>query len=149
MMFFHQAGAVFVLVGLTLWLQSAGIGGLITWVKRALGGDISKFGPLRSVDLFVRFTTAVVALHALEILLWASCYRWFCFPSWDSALYFSASSYSTVGYGDVTLPFKWRILGPIESVLGVLMCGISVSVLFAIALRLVGSDKRSSETYVQ
>lgn len=143
-MFVLEAGATFVLVSLTLWLQSAGIGGLITWVKRVLGRDISRFGPLRSANLLVRVTTAVVALHALEILLWASCYRWFCFPSWNSALYFSACSYSTGGYGDVTLPFKWRMLGPVESILGVLMCGISVCVLFAIAMRLIGSDKRSS-----
>ena len=138
--FFHQAGTTFVLIGLTLWLQSAGIGGLIAWAKRALRGDISKVGPLRTADLLVRFTTAVVVLHAIEILLWATCYRWLCFSSWDSALYFSATSYSTVGYGDVTLPRQWQMLGPVESVLGVLMSGISVSLLFAIAMHLIGPE---------
>ena len=142
MIFVHQAGLAFLLVTLTLWFQSAGIGGLTTWARRALEGDISKLGPLRSADLLVRFTTAVVALHALEILLWASCYRWFCFSSWESAFYFSATSYSTVGYGDITLPLKWRMLGPIESIMGVLMCGISVSLLFAIAVRLIGPERR-------
>ncbi len=143
-MFFHQAGVAVVLVSLTLWLHSAGIGGLIAWVKHVLKSDIHALGPLRSAVLVVRFSATTVVLHGLQILLWASCYRWFCFPTWESALYFSASSYSTVGYGDVTLPFKWRMLGPVESVLGVLMCGISVSLLFAIAMRLVGSDKGSS-----
>jgi hypothetical protein len=57
-------------------------------------------------------------------------------------VYFSATSYSTVGYGDVTLPLKWRMLGPIESITGVLMCGISVSLLFAIATRLVGPERQ-------
>src|SRR5580704_3875469 len=73
-----------------------------------------------------------------------------------SSLYFSASSYSTVGYGDVVLPRVWHLLGPVESITGVLMCGISVSCLFAVATRLVeresgappmqyvnGSDARS------
>lgn len=143
-MFFHHVVIAFLLVVLTLWLQAAGIGGLIAWVKRALRGDISKVGPLRAAHLLVRFTTAIVVLHALEILLWASCYRRLCFPSWDSALYFSATSYSTVGYGDVTLPLQWRMLGPVESVLGVLMSGISVSLLFAIATRLIGPENRSA-----
>ena len=39
-------------------------------------------------------------------------------------------------------PLKWRILGLIESVTGVLMCGISVSVVFAIATRLVGPERQ-------
>jgi voltage-gated potassium channel len=141
MMFAQQAGAAFLLVTLTLWLQSAGSAALIAWVRPAVAGDIHKLGPLHSTALVVRLTTAVVALHALEILLWAGCYRWFCFGSWESAFYFSASSYATVGYGDVTLPLKWRMLGPLESITGVLMSGISVSLLFAIATRLVGRDR--------
>ena len=48
--------------------------------------------------------------------------------------------HATVGYGDVLLPERWRLLGPLESVVGVLMCGISVSLLFALVTRLIGSD---------
>jgi voltage-gated potassium channel len=144
MMFFHQAGTAFVLVSLTLWLQSAGIAALISWVRRSIKGDIHALGLFHSAVFVVRFTTAVIILHAFQILLWAGCYRWLCFPDWDSALYFSASSYSTVGYGDITLPLNWRMLGPLESIVGVLMCGISVSLLFAIALRLLGPERRSA-----
>jgi hypothetical protein len=53
------------------------------------------------------------------------------------AFYFLASSYSAVGYGDVVLPRAWRSLGPIESVTGVLMCGLSTALLFAIVHLLV------------
>jgi hypothetical protein len=142
MMFAQRAGATLVLVALTLWLQCGGIAVLINWARRFLAGDIHKLGPFHTARLVVRLTTVMVALHVLEILLWASCYRWFCFPSWESAVYFSATSYSTVGYGDVTLLLKWRMLGPIESITGVLMCGISVSLLFAIATRLVGPERQ-------
>jgi len=41
----------------------------------------------------------------------------------------------------IALPSKWRMLGPIESILGILMCGLSVSLLFAIATRLVGNER--------
>lgn len=34
----------------------------------------------------------------------------------ESAFYFSAASYSTVGYGDLLLSETWRILDPVESV---------------------------------
>jgi hypothetical protein len=68
-----------------------------------------------------------------------------CFPSWELAFYFSATSYSTVGYGDMILPSNWRLLGPLEGIIGVLMCGISVSVLFALVTRLLDRDARSSQ----
>ena len=137
----RQLGTAFLLVTLTMWLECGGIAQLITWARRAVAGDIHKLGPYRSAALVVRVTTAVIALHALQVLVWAGCYRWLCLPSWESALYFSATSYTTVGYGDIILPSKWRMLGPIESILGILMCGLSVSLLFAIATRLMGNER--------
>jgi hypothetical protein len=47
-----------------------------------------------------------------------------------------------VGYGDVVLPQTWRTLGPVESVIGVLMCGLSASFLFAIVSRLIEREAR-------
>ena len=74
----------------------------------------------------------------------ASFYRLLCFPSWELSFYFSPSSYATVGYGDVTLPSRWRLLGPLESMAGVLMCGVSVCLLFATITRLLDRDPRRS-----
>ena len=143
-MSFHRVVAELPLITLTLWLQSAGVAALITWVRSVLAGDIREMGALRSAALVVRLAMAVVVLHGLEILLWAGFYRWRCFLSWDSAIYFSASSYSTLGSSDVSLPTSWRTLGPLESVIGVLMCGISASLLFAIVTRLINREERFS-----
>jgi hypothetical protein len=88
--------------------------------------------------------TAFIGLHLLEILLWAGFYRWLCFRLWEPAFYFSAASYATVGYGDVVLPQMWRNLGPVESIIGVLMCGLSASFLFAIVSRLVDRETKLS-----
>jgi voltage-gated potassium channel len=143
-MSFHRVVAELPLITLTLWLQSAGVAALVTWVRRALEGDMREMSTFRFTAFVVRLAMAVVVLHGLEILLWAVFYRWRCLPTWDSAIYFSASSYSTLGCNDVTLPPVWRTLGPLESVIGVLMCGISVSLLFAIVTRLINRDERSS-----
>jgi voltage-gated potassium channel len=143
-MSFHRVVAELPLITLTLWLQSAGVAALIAWVRPALAGDAHQIRGLRTAALIVRFTAAVVLLHGLEILLWACFYRWRCLPSWDYAIYFSASSYSTLGCSDVSLPPNWRTLGPLESIIGVLMCGISGSLLFAIVTRLTSHNARSS-----
>ena len=101
----HRFGAELPLITVTLWLQSAGVAILIAWVRRALGRDM-QIGAIRSAALLVRFTAAVVVLHGMEILLWACFYRWRCLPSWDSAIYFSASSYSTLGCNDLSFPVE-------------------------------------------
>jgi len=140
----REIGVAACMVMVTLWLQSVGLAALILWIRRALASDLHRLGPFRSAVLVVRLIAAVIVLHGVLILFWASCYRRLCFSSWGSALYFSASSYATVGYGDIVLPSNWRMLGPLESIIGVLMCGISVSVLFATVARLVNRDARSS-----
>ena len=143
MILLTQIGAAVLLVSLTLLLQVAGVTALIEWLKRVLTRDVDKHGPTYSATLVVESTVAIVLLHGLAILLWAGFYRLRCFPSWEIAFYFSASSYSTVGYGDVVIPPAWRLLGPLESVTGVLMCGISISVLFALVSRLLDRDTQS------
>lgn len=105
-----QIGVAALLLSLTLGLQCAGMTTLIEWLKRVLTRDIHKHGPAYSAPLVVKSTVAIVVLHGLVILLWASWYRLRCFASWELAFYFSASSYSTVGYGDLVLPSKWRWL---------------------------------------
>jgi voltage-gated potassium channel len=119
---------------------------LIQWARAHLPRGIHRLGPLRSAVLVVRLTTLIVCLHVLEILLWAWFYRWYCFATWESAFYFSATSYSTVGYGDLILQRAWRIVGPVESLTGVLMCGFSASFLFAIVTRLVERDEQAART---
>src|SRR5713101_6443629 len=144
MIFVREASAAVVLVTLTLSLQCAGMAALIAWGRTSLAPDVHRLGPIRSALLMVRFITAFIGLHVLEILLWAGFYRWLCFPLWESAFYFSAASYATVGYGDVVLPQMWRTLGPVESIIGVLMCGLSASFLFAIVTRLVERETKLS-----
>lgn len=147
MILFNQICAAVLLVGLTLCLQCAGAIMLIEWLKRVLSRDVHKHGPVYSATLVVKSAVAIVIMHGLVILLWTNFYRTHCFPSWELAFYFSASSYSTVGYGDLILPSNWRLLGPLEAITGVLMCGISVSVLFALVTRLLDRDTPSLRTH--
>ena len=129
------------LAALTLAIESAGMAVLIHWVRAYFARGMIRTQSLwHTAVLMIRFTSMTILLHLLQILLWAAFYRVRCFRSWESCFYFSATSYSTVGYGDIVLPPVWRLLGPVEAIMGVLMCGISVSALFAIAARLIGNE---------
>ena len=140
MMMLDEIGTAVLLVLITLSVQCAGAAMLINWLRRALGREFRAVRMSSSAVLVMQATIGVIILQGLIILLWASYYRWHCFSSWESAFYFSATSYSTVGYGDVVLPPQWRLLGPLESMTGVLMCGISVSLLFALVSKLVARE---------
>ena len=113
---------------------------LIEWLKRVMARGIYTLGSIRAAVLVMQAALAMIVLHGVVILFWAGFYRLRCFPSWELAFYFSGSTYATVGYGDVILPSQWRLLGPLESLTGVLMCGVSVSILFALVTRLVDSQ---------
>jgi voltage-gated potassium channel len=146
MILFNQIVTAVLLLSLTLCWECASVTRLIEWLKRVLTRDIHQHRPVYSATLEVKSTVAIVILHGLVILLWASFYRTRCFPSWELAFYFSASSYSTVGYRDLILPSNWRSLGTLEAITDVLMCGISVSVVFALITRLLDRHTPSLRT---
>ena len=60
-------------------------------------------------------------------------------PDAESALYFSGVSYTTIGYGDLVLLKPWRVLGPVEGLTGILMCGLSAGLFFALVTRIYAS----------
>ena len=89
--------------------------------------------------ILTRLVFGLLLLHLLQISVWAWCYEWGdCFPDFATSFYYSATSYSTAGYGDVTPPGNWRIIGSIEAVTGILMFGWSTGVLFAVVHGLIG-----------
>jgi hypothetical protein len=67
-------------------LQCAGVAALVEWLRGATAGDGQGFGPVRAAVLVVKSTIAIILLHGLVILLWASFYRLQCFPSWGTRL---------------------------------------------------------------
>src|ERR1044072_2976898 len=62
--------------------------------------------------LFVLVAGWIILLHLAEIAVWAAFYLWRdAMPDLAAALYFSAVTYTTTGYGDLVLPEGWRLLG--------------------------------------
>ena len=49
------------------------------------------------------------------------------FSDWATAYYFSLVNFSTFGYGDIVMSERWRILGPLQAINGVLMIGVSTA----------------------
>src|SRR5262249_61726399 len=72
------------------------------------------------------------AAHLIQIALWAVAFVVVgALPTFDRALYYSAQNYTALGYGDVVVSEQWRLLGPLESINGLLLFGLSTAVMFA------------------
>ena len=57
-------------------------------------------------------------------------------PDFESALYFSTTSFTTIGYGDVVLEKSWRLFGAVEGANGLLLFGWSTAFLIAVTARM-------------
>ena len=87
----------------------------------------------------------LVLLHLAEISIWGLFYLWRgCLTDPQTAFYFSGATYTTIGYGDVVLAKPWRLLGPIEGLMGVLMCGLSTGYFFVIVSSIYQARSRKA-----
>jgi hypothetical protein len=99
-----------------------------------------------AVTALVMLITA--AAHLTQIALWAAAFL-LCgeISGFEKAFYFSAQNCTALGYGDVLLSDRWRLLGPLEAINGLLFFGLSTALLFAIISRLIANHLRAEIGY--
>jgi len=97
-------------------------------VQHPLGGN-------PALLVFMQFSVLMVLLmlgNVLQILIWALLYRALdAFPDLETAAYFSGVTFTTLGYGDLTLPKRFRLVGVLQAANGVMMFGMTTSVFVA------------------
>ena len=132
-----------ILLALTVVVHAVGLMLLLRWVSRAHIQVSARFWVM--TWLLIRLAWSLIVIHLVEIAIWALFFwRERCLPDLESAFYFAGVTYTTVGYGDLVLPKEWRLLGPVEGLTGILMCGLSTGFFFAVVSRLFAAKKDSS-----
>lgn len=121
------------IVAICVMIHTAGLAALIEWLLGRRARLERQSGTAHFTLLLIWVFGGIILLHLMETAVWAVFYQWWrLFPDFETSFYFSLGSYTTIGYGDVVLPQKWRLLGGIEGVSGVLLCGLSTAFIFAI-----------------
>jgi hypothetical protein len=94
---------------------------------------LSRWGRLTRVS----GTVLLVFLAALvEVSLWAGAYlATGAIPDTETALYFSTVTFTTLGYGDVVLSHRWRLLASFEAANGIILFGWSTALVIATVQR--------------
>ena len=95
----------------------------------------------RSAATRVSLISAVVLMMFFAALLeagtWAAVYLAVgAIPDLETALYFSTVTFTTLGYGDVTLDAGWRLLASFQAANGTIMFGWTTAIVMAVIRRM-------------
>jgi hypothetical protein len=75
----------------------------------------------------------LATLHGIEAALWATAYWWLgALGSLADAILYSIDTISTRGASGLTIAQRWRMLGALEAMNGMLVFGISTAYIFAV-----------------
>jgi Ca2+/Na+ antiporter len=133
------------LMALCVIVHAMGMTTLLRWVNHVVARMRARFW--FSSWMLVRTAGYIILLHLIEITIWAFFYAWgHGMPDLPSALYFSAVTYTTTGYGDLVLPNEWRLVGGVEALTGILMCGWSAAFFFAVVSRMNETRPKPKQT---
>ena len=127
------------LMSVCVMIHAAGITSVLRWMRRVSIAEGWWFWNW----LFIQLAGWIIFLHLSEITAWALVYVWRdALPDLATAMYFSAVTYTTTGYGDLVLPENWRLVGAVEALTGILMCGWSTGFFFAVTSKLMDSKAK-------
>ena len=101
------------------------------------------FWKIVAVLMIVTLITA--AAHLGAIALWTTALLMTGeISTFEKACYLSAQNYTALGYGDIILSERWRMLGPLEAINGLLLVGLSTAVMFAVMNHLITKKLRQT-----
>ena len=80
----------------------------------------------------------MILLHLAGAAVWALAYYWVGeFHDFQTALYFSVVTATSLGYGDITLSESWRLLAIFEAMSGLLLFGASTASVFQLMVKIL------------
>ncbi|WP_170402963.1 ion channel [Ruegeria arenilitoris] len=114
--------------------------GLLTWctimVRKVINRWEGQGTFLPTAGPIALALAVIVATHTIQVWIWAIVWvMGDVLPDWNSALYFSLVTFTTLGYGDIVLGEGLRIFGAFASVTGLLAFGLSTAFMVALMTR--------------
>ncbi len=137
-MFGAQIALGYAMIALTTVIHTAGVLWLIATLKHFGVATLASLSYVRMTRILVVTILLIALFHTVEIWAWALLYHLLDqFESFETALYFSTVTFTTLGYGDIVLQERWQLLSSVEAVNGIILFGVSTAVVFEILRRLL------------
>ncbi|MFN2359999.1 MAG: potassium channel family protein [Marinobacter sp.] len=128
----------FGLVAATVLIHTTFLAVSMRWLSGRNTGPAFDFDFWPLTWLFVRLVWILLVSHTAQITIWAFFYYLGgALPDFESAVYFSGVTYTTIGYGDVLVMPPWRIIATVEGLTGIVMCSLSAAFFFTVLTNLL------------
>jgi hypothetical protein len=109
---------------------------IVVRVAQIRGARTTSHPSLILMAVMIPTVLVLMVTHALEVIVWSSAYSILDAAAAGADLvYFAFVNYTTLGYGDVLPVERWRLLGPVTAMNGVLLFGWSTAVIFEVLRR--------------
>jgi hypothetical protein len=126
-----------VVIAFTVAIHTVGIIGLVAFLRLIGFHTLGERNYIGLTRILVVVILGVFLIHTFEIWCWAVLYLWLDqFESMERALYFSTVTFTTLGYGDITLNERWQLLSSFEAANGIILFGVSTAFVFAVMRQL-------------
>ena len=118
-------------------VHGAGLGHILDLYERRSAVYRHRFRhPYLATSLFAVTILLMLFLHVFEICVWGvALNRTGLVSNFRDSMYFSANTYTTIGYGVMILPYDWRELSPLMAISGLFTFAWTTGELFGIVER--------------
>ncbi len=132
-----------VLICVTVTIHAIFLDVLIRWIEKTSNSARLLFKSHWKIPLLVSAVLGVFVAHIIQIWLWAIFYLLAgAIDTLEASLYFSTSTFTTVGFGDIVLNEQWRLVSAFQSANGFILFGWSTAFIFEIMSRLYERDSQ-------
>ena len=108
------------------------------WIARSAARRNTSHPLSYLAGVMIATSLVLMVAHTLEVFVWSLAYAIVnAAPDDANLVYFAFVNYTTLGYGDVTPLAKWRLLGPMTAMNGMLMFGWSTALIFEVLLKAI------------
>jgi hypothetical protein len=105
-------------------------------VARVRGRQNKSHSSVLLMVVMIPTISILMITHTFEVLVWSLAYSMVNAASAGvDLIYFAFVNYTTLGYGDVLPVERWRLLGPITAMNGIVLFGWSTALIFEVLRR--------------
>jgi hypothetical protein len=133
---FIPVGISLLVIVITIIIHGYGSAFWIGYQIRHFELSKHKWSLRHSMRVLTSSAVFLIFLHFIEIIIWAVLYLSLpgqnVLKTFEEAAYFSLITYTTLGYGDITLGANWRVLSGFEAINGTLLIGWSTAMFYSV-----------------
>ena len=122
-----------VTVAFTMGIQVVTVVFMLRYLLKLVSDPGRKYSGV-GFDTYILSVVLIVLFvgHLFQVAVWAGLFMYLGeFDDFITAFYHSTVNFASLGYGDIVMSERWRLLGGLEAANGVLMFGLSAGLILS------------------